>query len=101
MFGLRNKLFFSKFLTYSSYIFIAGSISYVKGFEVQTFKPGSVNPKCYIYDLSNATWRAGAQDYEVMYPGPQSVVLKIIFLISQPKHMLWVLKRTVLMRRLF
>ena len=26
---------------------------------------------------------------------------KIIFLISQPKHMLWVLKRTVSMRRFF
>ena len=27
--------------------------------------------------------------------------LKITFLISQPKHMLWVLKRTVSMRRFF
>ena len=27
--------------------------------------------------------------------------LKIIFLISQPKHMLWVLKRTVSMRQSF
>ena len=26
---------------------------------------------------------------------------KIIFLISKPKHMLWVLKRTVSMRRFF
>ena len=26
---------------------------------------------------------------------------KIIFLISQPKHMLWLLKRTVSMRRFF
>ena len=26
---------------------------------------------------------------------------KIIFLISQPKHMLWVLKRTVSMRQFF
>ena len=28
-------------------------------------------------------------------------LLKIYFLISQPKHMLWVLKRTVSMRRFF
>ena len=31
----------------------------------------------------------------------KSALLKIIFLISQPKHMLWVLKRTVSMRRFF
>ena len=31
----------------------------------------------------------------------QSVYQKIIFLISQPKHMLWVLERTVSMRRFF
>ena len=34
-------------------------------------------------------------------PPDKSVQLKIIFLISQPKHMLWVLKRTVLMRWFF
>ena len=31
----------------------------------------------------------------------KKVYLKIIFLISQTKHMLWVLKRTVSMRRIF
>ena len=31
----------------------------------------------------------------------KSVYQKTIFLISQPKHMLWVLKRTVSMRRFF
>ena len=31
----------------------------------------------------------------------KSAKLKIIFLVSQPKHMLWVLKRTVSMRRFF
>ena len=31
----------------------------------------------------------------------KSAYLKIIFLISQPKHMLWVLKRTVSMRLFF
>ena len=34
-------------------------------------------------------------------PPDQSVYWKINFLISQPKHMLWVLKRTVSMRRFF
>ena len=28
-------------------------------------------------------------------------VMKILFFISQPKHMLWVLKRTVSVRRFF
>ena len=32
-------------------------------------------------------------------PPDKSVYLKIIFIIFQPKHMLWVLKRTVSMRR--
>ena len=31
----------------------------------------------------------------------KSAEQKFIFLISQPKHMLWVLKRTVSMRRFF
>ena len=34
-------------------------------------------------------------------PLVESAYQKINFLISQPKHMLWVLKRTVSMRRLF
>ena len=34
-------------------------------------------------------------------PPDKSVKQKIIFLISQPKHMLWVLKRTISMRRFF
>ena len=44
----------------------------------------------------------------VLYPNPcynrtlvKSVYQKIKFLIAQPKHMLWVLKRTVLMRLFF
>ena len=32
---------------------------------------------------------------------PPDKVLKIIFLISQPKHMIWVLKRTFSMKRFF
>ena len=31
----------------------------------------------------------------------KNAYVKIIFLISQPKYMLWVLKRTVSMRRFF
>ena len=34
-------------------------------------------------------------------PQDKSAYQKIIFLISQPKHMLWVLKRTVSVRRFF
>ena len=34
-------------------------------------------------------------------PPDKSARLKIIFFISQPKHLLWVLKRTVSMRRFF
>ena len=34
-------------------------------------------------------------------PLDKSVYWKTIFFISQPKHMLWVLKRTVSMRRFF
>ena len=37
----------------------------------------------------------------VTSPLVKSVYQKIIFLICQPKHMLWVLKRTVSMRRFF
>ena len=37
----------------------------------------------------------------LLRPPDKSVYLKIIFLISQPKRMLWVLKRTVSMRRFF
>ena len=37
----------------------------------------------------------------ILWPLVKSVLQKNIFLISQPKHMLWVLKRTVSMRRLF
>ena len=34
-------------------------------------------------------------------PPDKSAYLKIMFLISQPKHMLWVLKRAVSMRGFF
>ena len=37
----------------------------------------------------------------IVRPPDKSEYLKIIFLISQPKHMLWVLKRTVSMKRFF
>ena len=38
---------------------------------------------------------------EINRPPDKSAYQKIIFLISQPKHMLWVFKRTVSMRRFF
>ena len=41
------------------------------------------------------------QCYSYYRTPDKSVKLKIIFLISQPKHMLWVLKRTISMRRFF
>ena len=41
-----------------------------------------------------------AKDYLSRNPD-KSAYWKIIFLISQPKHMFWVLKRTVSMRRFF
>ena len=37
----------------------------------------------------------------ILRPPDKSVYRKIIFFISHPKHMLWVLKRTVSMRRFF
>ena len=39
--------------------------------------------------------------YEMSRPPDKSVKLKIIIFISQPKHMLWVLKRTVSVRQFF
>ena len=38
---------------------------------------------------------------DVCRPPDQSAYWKTIFFISNPKHMLWVLKRTVSMRRFF
>ena len=50
--------------------------------------------KKIIYGLSNR--RA-----KLSRPPDKSAYWKIIFFISHPKHMLWVLKRTVSMRRFF
>ena len=44
---------------------------------------------------------AVAQLVECYRPPDKSVYLKIIFLVFQPKQMLWVLKRTVSMRQFF
>ena len=38
---------------------------------------------------------------KIIRPPAKSAEQKIIFLISEPKHMLWVLKWTVSMRRFF
>ena len=54
-----------------------------------------------------ASWDQSTKEYvrSKKYPEvrdkDESAYLKIIVLISQPKHILWVLKRTVSMRRLF
>ena len=48
----------------------------------------------------NYFWNAFLQTTYCRSPD-KSVYQKIIFPISQPKHMLWVLKRTVSMRRFF
>ena len=42
-----------------------------------------------------------AQGTQTHRPLVKSMYQKINFLISQPKHLLWVLKRTVSMRRFF
>ena len=41
-------------------------------------------------------WKSHATSH-ICRPPDKSMYLKIIFLISQPKHVLWVLKRTVSM----
>ena len=49
-------------------------------------------------------WKAKTgcnRDIVITRPPDTSAYLKIIFLISESKHMLWVLKRTVLLRRFF
>ena len=57
------------------------------------------NPPCY-HTLANMR---ESIDHLCINPSPlvKSVYQKIIFLISQQKHMLWVLKRTLSMRRFF
>ena len=49
----------------------------------------------------NKTKEKTSKITQVYRPPDKSVCLKIVFLISQPKHMLRVLKRTVSMRRFF
>ena len=48
-------------------------------------------------------YRKGSKNYlfACCRPPDKSVYWKTIFFISHPKHMLWVLKRTVSMRRFF
>ena len=65
----------------------------------------------FIYNLINdMTFNLCKQHMEIMseilvVPGPARTLVKcepkIIVLISKPKHMLWVLKRTVSLRRFF
>ena len=61
----------------------------------------------YVEELFNMTNEVAKTDdvaYTLQHPKMTEeggVLLKMNFLIYQPKHMLWVLKRTVLMRRFF
>ena len=73
--------------------------------------------KINIFDFLNLKSAAFLQNFNVLFsyqtigvgiiiwymgrPLVKSVYHKINFLISQPKHMLWVLKRTISMRRFF
>ena len=58
------------------------------------------------YQYGFIVWMKNCRSWSAGYirnhwPPDKSAYLKIIFLISQPKRMLWVLKRTVSMRRFF
>ena len=55
----------------------------------------------FLSDCADAQAGVGLLMFRANRPPDKSAYLKIIFLISQPKHMLWVLKRTVSMRRFF
>ena len=75
-------------------------VGYKKGIDisqaVQTWVKLSdrVFPVCYS-DMHFLT------KFFLLRPPDKSAHQKIIFLFSQPKHMLWVLKRTVSMRQFF
>ena len=52
--------------------------------------------------LLSVAYSSGIQNNTIFNrPPDKSAHLNIIFLLSQSKHMLWVLKRTVSMRRFF
>ena len=42
-----------------------GSIKFVKGFIVLRYRSDTTEVMCYVYDLSNATWKSGMEDYKV------------------------------------
>ena len=57
--------------------------------------------RVHVYDSIYFTGIKGVEITCTYRPLVKSAYQKINFLISQPKHMLWVLKRTVSMRRFF
>ena len=54
-----------------------------------------------IIDKSGTTVTAEIQGYVSSFIQTRVCIWELFFLISQPKHMLWVLKRTVSMRWFF
>ena len=40
-------------------------IRFVKGFIVMRYRSDTVDVMCYVYDLSNATWKSGTEDFKV------------------------------------
>ena len=77
------------------------AMRWVCHFSADTIHTGSFHRKGYLmlHHLAGATIQvANLVNYR---PLVKSVYQKNIFLISQPNYMLWVLKRTVSMRRFF
>lgn len=44
-----------------------GSIALLKGFEVMQYKSSQTLPTCHIFDLSEANWQDGIQDFETLF----------------------------------
>lgn len=44
-----------------------GSIRLVKGFIVLRYRSDTTSVMCYVYDLSNATWKNGIEDYKTVF----------------------------------
>ena len=59
-------------------------------------------PVLMVYDSCEVTlnWPSGLWEF-IIRPPDKTAYLKIIIFISEAKHMLWVLKRTVSMRQFF
>ena len=51
-------------------LLFSGGIIFVKGFIVMRYRSDTVDVMCYVYDLSNATWRSGTEDFKVNCHNP-------------------------------